>query len=156
MAIRIGYLAALAAFAMLFVVSSASSEDDVACTAATATALVQTFVRNYDNGRVPAMDRQWAQAPGFQWFSTRAPGARLGAAAKNRSTLVPYFRTRVRVHENLRVTKLGGGYDPQRNLLNFAGKLVRRADDLPARAPQDFKGAAECRAGAPLLIVWSM
>jgi hypothetical protein len=61
----------------------------------------------------------------------------------------------VRAHENLRVVKLGAGYDANRNIVNFAGKLVRRADHLPAGAPQDFKGAVRC-GNRPLLIVWSM
>jgi hypothetical protein len=60
-------------------------------------------------------------------------------------------------HERLRVTRLGAGYDPQRRIVNFAGKLVRSADNIrPRRPPQDFKGAADCVSGQPTLIVWSM
>jgi hypothetical protein len=63
----------------------------------------------------------------------------------------------VKVHERLRITALAVGYDPQRQIVNFAGKLVRRADDIrPRRPPQDFKGAADCVSGRPMLIVWSM
>jgi hypothetical protein len=56
MAIRFCFLAALVVFATPFGASVAASEDHVVCTAATATALVETFVRNYDNGRVAAID----------------------------------------------------------------------------------------------------
>jgi hypothetical protein len=137
------------------VMSAGSLQQEMACTAVTTKALVQKFVRNYDSGQVAAIDRLWAREPYFEWFSTRAPGARLGPAAYNRSTLASYFRARVRAHENLRVIRLGAGYDAKRNIVNFAGKLVRRADHLPAGDPQDFKGAVRC-ANRPLLIVWSM
>jgi hypothetical protein len=129
---------------------------EVGCTAAGTKALVQKFVRNYNGGQVAVINRLWASEPYFQWFSTRAPGARLGPRAYDRSTLTAYFRARVRVHERLRLTKLGAGYDRHRKIVNFAGKLVRSADDLRSGPPQDFKGAAGCESGGPILIVWSM
>jgi hypothetical protein len=98
----------------------------------------------------------WAPAPRFQWFSTGPPGARLGERAKDRSTLVKYFRTRVRARERIHLTLLGAGYDPAQNVVNFGGKLVRTARDIRPRGPQDFKGAADCVSGPPRLIVWSM
>ena len=60
------------------------------------------------------------------------------------------------MHEAIRLIRLGGGYDAKRGIVNFGGKLVRSADDLRPRGPQDFKGAAVCLAGRPLLVVWSM
>jgi hypothetical protein len=165
MAPRVVHLAAIVGTVVLFGpganASQASTnvpgrvEHNMTCTAVTTKALVQKFVRDYDSGQVAAIDRLWAPEPYFQWFSTRAPGARLGAAAYNRSTLASYFRARVRAHENLRVTKLGAGYEANRKIVNFAGKLVRRADHLPEGAPKDFKGAVRC-GNRPLLIVWSM
>jgi len=62
----------------------------------------------------------------------------------------------VRVHERIRLTELRAGFDPRRRIVNFAGKLVRSADDLLARPPHDFKRAADCVSGRPSLIVWSM
>ena len=129
---------------------------EAGCTAAATKALVRTFVRDYDQGQVALIDRLWAREPYFQWFSTRAPGARLGPAAYDRATLASYFRSRVQVHEDLRLIELGAGYDPARNIVNFGGKLVRSADDLRPTSPQDFKGAAACVSGGPILIVWSM
>lgn len=126
------------------------------CTAAAATSLVRTFVRDHGQGRIAAADRLWAPAARFQWFSTTTPGARLGARAYDRATLAGYFRGRVRAHERLRLVKLGAGYDPARGIVNFAGRLVRSADDIAPRPAQDFKGAADCVAGRPSLIVWSM
>ena len=126
-----------------------------ACTADATKALVRAFVRGFDRGEVRVIGRMWAPAPRFQWFSTGPPGARLGERAKDRTTLVTYFRTRVRARERIRLTLLGAGYDPARNIVNFGGKLVRAADDLrPSR--RDYKGAADCVSGRPTLIVWSM
>lgn len=126
------------------------------CTAAATTQLVNAFVASFNRGRMKAADRVWAPAPRFQWYSTTRPGKRLGDASKDRSTLVSYFRSRARMHEKIRLTAFGAGYDPRRNIVNFGGKLIRSADDA-SRAPKqrDFKGAADCRAGHPSLIVWS-
>jgi len=126
------------------------------CTAKTTEALVQRFVREYNGGELAAIDRLWAPEPYFQWFSSGPPGARLGPSAYNRATLAAYFRARVRAHERLRLTELHAGYDPERNIVNFTGKLVRGTADLPAGSPHDFKGAADCISGKPTLIVWSM
>jgi len=130
--------------------------ESVGCTADATTTLIHAFVRNYAAGRVATIDRQWAPAPRFQWFSAGPPGARLGARAYARATLAGYFRSRVRVHERLRLTRLRAGYDAKRDIVNFSGKLVRTGDDIGSRPAQDFKGAADCVSGRPLFIVWSM
>jgi hypothetical protein len=134
----------------------AASAPSSACTAGATKTLVRSFVAGYNAGHVTAIDRMWAREPSFQWYSTIAPGARLGSKAHDRATLAAYFRTRVRVHERIVLTELRAGYDPTRNLVNFSGKLVRSAGDLPAVGPKDFKGAAACRTTGPALIVWSM
>ena len=128
-----------------------------ACTADATRVLVHSFARSYSAGRVAVINRMWAPEPRFQWFSTGKPGERLGPPAYVRSTLARYFRSRVRVHERLRLTELRAGLDPRRGIVNFSGKLVRSADDIRLRRPpHDFKGAADCVAGRPMLIVWSM
>ena len=127
-----------------------------ACTADATKILVREFVLDYARARITAVDRLWAPAPRFQWFSTRAPGARLGRSAYDRSTLARYFRARMRAHERLRLIRLGAGYESARAIVNFAGRLLRSADDIAPRPPQDFKGAADCISGRPRLIVWSM
>ena len=128
------------------------------CTAGTTKALIRAFVRNYGAGRVRIIVRMWAPEPRFRWFSSGKPGARLGPPAYVRSTLAGYFRSRIRVHERLRLTELRAGYDPATRIVNFSGKLVRSADDIRRRPrpPHDFKGAADCVSGRPTLIVWSM
>jgi hypothetical protein len=126
------------------------------CTADATQSLISAFIRGYGRGQVSAIGRMWAPAPRFQWFSTGPPGTRRGACAKDRSTLVKYFQTRVHARERIRLTLLRLGYDPAREIVNFGGKLVRTANDMRPRGPQDFKGAADCVSGRPLLIVWSM
>jgi len=91
-----------------------------ACTAHTTKTLVHAFVHNYSAGRVAVINRMWAPEPRFQWFSTGKPGARLGARAYVRSTLVRYFRSRVRVHEHLRLTALRAAFDPARGIVDFS------------------------------------
>jgi hypothetical protein len=148
---------ALAGAVLLLVVSGTGARTSGGCTADATRTLVQSFVRDYSGGRVAVINRMWAPAPRFQWFSTGKPGERAGAPSRVRSTLARYFRSRVRVHERLRLTKLGAGYDPARDIVHFGGKVVRSADDIrPRRPPHDFKGAADCVAGRPMLIVWSM
>src|ERR671925_899081 len=127
-----------------------------ACTAGTTKTLIQAFTRNYSAGHVAVINRMWAPEPRFRWFSSAKPGARFGPAAYVRSTLARYFRSRIRVHEGLHITELRARYEPRRKIVNFFGKLVRSADDIPSRPPQDFKGAADCVSGRPTLIVWSM
>jgi hypothetical protein len=126
------------------------------CTSAATKTVVRAFVHDFARGRTAAIARLWAPAPRFKWFSTGPPGARLGAGAYDRATLGAYFRGRIRVHEKLGLVRIGAGYDGTRGIVNFAGRLVRSADDIAARPPQDFKGAADCLSGRPLLIVWSM
>ena len=128
----------------------------VACGAVTTRALIHEFTRDYAAGQVTIAARLWAPLPRFQWFSTGPPGARLGEKAQNRATLTQYFRSRVSAHERIRLIRLGAGYDPIRDIVNFGGKLVRSADDIRSQAPHDFKGAADCVSGHPLFIVWSM
>lgn len=151
---RLGLLALVVSLAA--VAGAVPPAHAAGCTAEATKALVHSFVAGYNSGRVSAIDRLWAPEPYFQWYSTIGPGTRLGSKAYDRTTLDAYFRSRVRLHEKLVLVKLGAGYDPRRNLVDFAGKLVRSADDLPATRPKDFKGAAACRPSGPALIVWSM
>jgi hypothetical protein len=157
-------------FAVLFLVAAAAVTSSASgraaqertqhsaggCTAAAARQVVYAFVASFNRGRVAAAVRLWAPAPRFQWYSTTRPGKRLGDSSKDRSTLASYFRSRVRMHEQIRLTEFGAGYDPKREIVDFGGKLIRSADDASRRPKQrDFKGAADCRSGRPSLIVWS-
>ena len=141
--------------AVVLAVSAAAAQRAVGCSAATTKTLVRSFAADYSDGRVAAIDRMFAPEPYFQWFSSSAPGSRLGGQAYDRATLAAYFRARARAHERIILTTLSARYDPNRNIVNFSGELLRRADDVPA-ARHPFKGAAACRSDRPTLIVWSM
>jgi hypothetical protein len=137
-------------------VTASASAASGGCTPIATKALVYKFARYYSDGRIAAANRLWPPKPRFRWFSTGPPGERFGPPAYVRSTLAGYFRSRARLHERIRVTELRAIYSAKRKVVDFQGKLVRSADDLTARAPQVFKGAADCVAGHPSLIVWSM
>jgi hypothetical protein len=118
------------------------------CTPIATKALVYKFTRYYSEGRVAAADRLWPRKPRFRWFSTGPPGARFGPPAYERSTLAAYFRSRVRMHERIRVTEFRGLYSARRKLVDFQGKLVRRADDLPGTSAAGLQGSRRLRGGA--------
>ena len=122
------------------------------CTAEAARALVRRFVGDYNTGRLAKIDRLWAPAGRFQWYSSSPPGARLGPRAYDRTTLINYFRGRMHEHERNLITKLGAGYDPNRDIVNFGGKVMRRADGMEPRLldlEQPAAASRGCR-GAPV------
>jgi hypothetical protein len=121
-----------------------------ACDANTATSLVRTFVAAFNHGQAVAAAKTWAHEPAFQWFSANPPGKRLGSAAYDRASLTVYFRSRARVHELLKITQFKAGYDPNRNIVNFAGKLIRTSRDVTSALEKDFKGVAACERQANL------
>jgi hypothetical protein len=111
------------------------------------------FVDAFNRGDLRRLNRLFALEPGFEWYSTQAPGERFDNAAKNRSTLIPYFRERHAMGERLKVRSLrikGRG-------VQYG--LIRSADDLePTR--YDGKAAARCYVKQPkpdtAIVVWSM
>src|SRR6185295_941091 len=108
-------VAVLLACSGLAVSGGAASQPRVRdCSAAEVRTTIRGFVRAFN-----AADRAQLQAtfarddgdgdagtPSFQWYSIGPPGARLGRAAHNRATLVPYFVARHRHGERLRLVAL--------------------------------------------------
>lgn len=139
--VAIGLLALAAGLALPQPAASAR------CDPAGARALVARFVRAYDAGDLAALDRLVARGPAFRWYSSNAPGTRVGAAAYRRDTLRGYFARRHAVGDRLTLVRLhlfvSGGYAQ----FNFDAR--RRADD--AFGGRTFstsgKGAAVCRDG---------
>ena len=106
------------------------------------------------------LDGLFDREPAFQWYSTTAPGERLGAAAYDRSTLIRYFEQRHHVGERLRLRSFQfNGNSPEAGVAlygNFEYGLIRAARDLD-RARYHGKGAARCRRGGrDTIFVWSM
>jgi hypothetical protein len=129
---------------------------DTRCTERETRTAVTRFVAELNRGDLRALDRRFAPAERFQWYSTNAPGERFNDAAKDRATLIPYFKARHARHERLtlRNLKFNGASAPGYG--NFEYTLTRRADDLrPTRYLG--KGALLCRRGSrDQIFVWSM
>jgi hypothetical protein len=128
----------------------------VRCSGRETLAAVKRFVAEFNRGDLRALDRRFAPAERFEWYSTSAPGERFNDAAKDRATLIRYFKARHAKHERLtlRSVKYNGAAEAKYG--NFEFTLTRRADDLHA-APYLGKGAAWChRRATDELFVWSM
>jgi hypothetical protein len=96
-------IAALATTALLApAVATPSTPAERACARAAAS-LVPRWIDAYNTGDMRRLDRIFAPAGVFVWYSSPAPGVRLRAAAKDRSTLLPYFLDRHRAGDRLRI-----------------------------------------------------
>jgi hypothetical protein len=124
--------------------------------------LVGRFFAGFAAGNTSRLDALFAAddgdgdagTPSFQWYSTDGPGRRLGRAAADRATLMPYFASRHRLGERLRLIWLSRGVNAN-GYFHFQFKLVRQARDLrPTRF--DGKGAATCAGTRARIAVWSM
>jgi hypothetical protein len=71
----------------------------------TAHRVMVAFVKAYNDGQIGRLDRIFAPADDFFWYSSPAPGRRLNAAAKDRSTLAAYFRGRHRAGDRLAIVR---------------------------------------------------
>jgi hypothetical protein len=117
--------------------------------------LVIQFIAAFNKGDVHRLSHIFARSD-FGWYSTDGPGARLGAEAYDRDTLLGYFMRRHKFRERLRLRSFKFNGNSQ-GYGNFEYGLVRRAQDLK---PTEYygKGAAVCRTwpGSPAIAVWSM
>ena len=95
-------LAALATTALLAPAVTPGEAAERACARATAS-LVPRWIDAYNKGDIRRLDRIFAPAGVFVWYSSPAPGLRLKEAAKDRSTLMPYFLARHRAGDRLRL-----------------------------------------------------
>jgi hypothetical protein len=127
------------------------------CTATEVRALIDQFVRAFNAGDQPALQRLWARAGhGFAWYSTDAPGRRIDPAARDRSSLGAYFAERHAHQEAVRLTSFQfNGNTPGTGYGDFQYTLIRQANDLAATA-YTGKGAAVCDTTPRTLGVWSM
>jgi len=123
------------------------------CAPGDAQRVVQRYVNAFNAWNVRALDRVFAPAASFNWFSTGAPGRRLGPAAYDRSTLMPYFRARHRAGERLRLVRFSGGGNA--NGYSHFQFIERRARAL-RRTIYEGKGAAICAASGDSISVWSV
>lgn len=150
--------AALAALALVLVPAAALGGSPPAdaedCVPGESRQVVSRFVTAFNARNLPALDRAFAPKASFNWFSTGAPGARLRAAAHDRSTLIAYFRSRHRQGEKLRLVHFQGNGNSN-GYAHFEFLLERRARDLAPRVSVG-KGAAICAASGDTISVWSV
>ena len=123
------------------------------CAPGDAQRVVQRYVNAFNARNLRALDRVFAPAASFNWFSTGAPGSRFGSAAKSRSTLMPYFRARHRAGEHLRLVRFRGGN--ANGYSHFQFFIERRARALRPTV-YEGKGAAICAASGDSISVWSV
>ena len=121
---------------------------------------VVAFTRAFNAGDIRKLDGLFARKgthgrPGFQWYSTGPPGARLGSAATNRSTLMSYFAARHRARERLELLQLSGGNADDDAYADFAFHLRRQARGLRATAFEG-KGASICSRYGARIAVWTI
>jgi hypothetical protein len=123
------------------------------CRAKQLRAVVASYASALNRGDYDALDAIFAEKPDFQWYTT---DGRIGAAAKRRDTLIPYFRRRHARGERLGLLRFRfTGNSPHYG--NFEMTMRR---SLPAESggrwlPVPGKGAAVCAEGATRLIVIS-
>lgn len=118
---------------------------------------LDSFVVAFNRGDYAALDSLFAQPPAFRWYSSQKLGQRIGAAAKRRGTLIPYFRTRHARQDRLRLLAF-----------EFTGRAARWSNLSfeMRRSAADFrqgkwieslaKGAVVCDGGSAQFIVMSL
>jgi hypothetical protein len=114
-----------------------------------------SFVGAFDSGSFAKLDALFAPEPAFQWYSSPAPGRRLGAAAKRRDTLIPYFRRRHAKGDRFRLLAFDWN-GRSAHWSNFAFDLRRSEPGGGGWFSTNGKGAAICDSGAPNLIVLTL
>jgi hypothetical protein len=123
------------------------------CTEREVRATLVAFASALNRGDLDRLDSLFAVKPDFQWYST---DGRIGKAAKQRDTLIPYFRRRHARGERLGLKRFRfTGNSP--HFGNFEMTMRRRIlgsrhDDWK---PVPGKGAAICRERTVRLIVIS-
>jgi hypothetical protein len=152
---RVAVLIVLALALVPAAALSASPPPDAEdCAAGEARTVVMRFVAAFNARNIPTLDRVFAPKASFNWFSTGAPGRRLGPAAYDRSTLIAYFKARHRQGEKLRLVRFRGGGNAN-GYSHFQFFLERRVRTLPPTV-YEGKGAAICAASGDTISVWSV
>jgi hypothetical protein len=139
-------LAALTTTALLAPAATPSDAAERACARAT-TALVPRWIDAYNSGNVRQLDKIFAPTGVFVWYSSPTPGLRLKTAAKDRSTLMPYFLGRHRAGDRLRIVHWKFNSRRARDDEGgFEFTLRRRARDYRGGRPFTLhgKGAIAC------------
>jgi hypothetical protein len=126
------------------------SEVRTTCEGGAVRALVERFLKAFNEDDQRQLDGLFVSEPVFRWYSTDAPGERIRAAARNRTSLVSYFAARHRDGERLRLRHFRF-----RENGDFIFRLVRSTHGLPA-TDYNGKGTAVCTESRDMITLWSM
>ncbi len=124
------------------------------CSAEASRATWVAFVKAYTRGDYTQLNSLFAQPPQFQWYSANTPGLRRTTAARDRDTLMAYFRARHAQSDRLRLIAFTFNGDG-----NFTYTLRRSAGDYKHGASFGLigKAVATCSDNSPpQLIVVSL
>jgi hypothetical protein len=122
------------------------AELGVVCDVRAVSGALHRFKGAFNTGDMPGLEGLFSQER-FVWFSSTRPGLRANAAARNRGTLIAYFRARHRMHDRVLSFRFRfNGFDAARSLGHFELTGMRRADDFRAGEGFPFagKGALDC------------
>jgi hypothetical protein len=125
-----------------------------ACSESEARELVNSFLAAFNDGEVGKLDKL-VSTRAFVWWSTDAPGQRIQADARERSTLVAYFADR-HLHKDHLVLESFRFNGQSGQFGNFEFELLRSANDAVSAMPYVGKGAFDCLNPPYALSVWSM
>jgi hypothetical protein len=116
-----------------------------ACTPAGTQSAVRSFVADFNGGNFGHLDALFAQRPAFGWYSSNPPGLRNAAAAKNRGSLIAYFRARHAKRDRLQLVSFKFTGNAQGHG-NFTFAMKRSAADYRKGAWFSLvgKGAVVC------------
>lgn len=154
------FVAALSALVYLWNPVEKTQADELearSCGKAKTLGAFRAFVAAYNRGDSAALDRRFAPEPDFRWYSSGAPGRRVGNAAGRRRTLIRYFAKRHASGDRIRIRRLD--YNGRSSTYgNLGFEILRRSDGFRGggwiRVPG--KGAASCYDGEARFIVMSI
>jgi hypothetical protein len=125
--------------------ATAGARNDICASPDQVRALISEFIDGYDEGQAGLVDRYFATAPDFQWYSEQP--LREGGPAYDRTTLEAYLRQRHAAGDQLSVVSVEFN-SVRGGIGNFGFVLDRGGTRLPS------KGALDC--ASRKFIVWSI
>jgi hypothetical protein len=144
---------------------AASPNSPALCTRAETAASVLEFVTAFNAGDRQRLNRVFADAPMFKWYSVTRPASHDHFVAHSKAALLPYFAERHARNEGQAIMHVrygGTSRTPVGNrsylVGNFSYRLLRWADDIGDGRPELYfgKGVVRCTSRGARLMVWSM
>jgi hypothetical protein len=122
------------------------------CSGLSTIRVTRALASAFNRGDAKTIDRLVAQSPAFRLFAAPGPNARIGAAARRRSTLLSYVRVRHRQRERLTLLDVSASGRPAGT---FQLVIVRQAKDYPRRVVRG-QGRAVCAGSKAKIVAWTL